>query len=128
LLSSLWRAQGSAASNVNLVVESEPTMLSINTAVPCGLILNELATNALKHAFQGRDSGEVRVSLHSDPEEGETRIVVRDNGTGLPSNFDWRQAKSLGLNLVQVLVKQISAKLEVTSGEGTEFSIRVLNQ
>jgi PAS domain S-box-containing protein len=124
LLTYIWRAQETAVSNIQLVLELEPTMLSINTAVPCGLILNELATNALKHAFQGLTSGEVKVSLHADP-EGELAIVVRDNGKGLPSNFNWKQAKSLGLSLVQILAKQISAKLEIVNGEGTEFSIRV---
>jgi PAS domain S-box-containing protein len=126
LLNYLWRAHGGAASGIRLVFESEPVPLSINAAIPCGLILNELATNALKHAFRGREKGEVRVSLHGDA-EGEVRIVVRDNGTGLPPDFDLRQAKSLGLSLVQILVKQLSARLEISSGEGTEFSIRMRN-
>ena len=95
---------------------------SVNAAVPCGLILNELATNALKHAFRGRDGGEVSVSLHGGP-AGKVCFRVRDNGTGLPAGLDWRQVKSLGLRLVQILAKQLSANVEAMSGEGTEFSV-----
>jgi two-component sensor histidine kinase len=105
--------------------------------VPCGLILNELATNALKHAFRGRGGrlgeagvgseagvqGEVTVSLRGGP-EGRVCLRVRDNGTGLPTGLDWRQANSLGLRLVQILAQQLDATVEVQSGEGTEFAVR----
>ena len=122
LLGYLWRAHGTVASSIRLALELDPVPLSVNTAVPCGLILNELATNALKHAFRGEKGGEVIVSLHRGPEGG-VCLRVRDNGTGLPEGLDWRKAKSLGLSLVQILAKQLSAIVEVNSGEGTEFSI-----
>ncbi len=94
--------------------------LSVNAAVPCGLILNELASNALKHAFRDRVGGEVIVSLRGGA-PGRVCLRVRDNGTGLPAGLDWRQADSLGLRLVQMLAKQLHAAVEVSSGEGTEF-------
>jgi two-component sensor histidine kinase len=124
LLGYLWRAHGTPTSYIRLALDLEPTPLSVNAAVPCGLILNELATNALKHAFRGRNSGEVIVSLHGNP-EGQVCLRMRDNGTGLPAGLDWRSAKSLGLCLVQILAKQLSATVEVSSvgGEGTEFSV-----
>ena len=103
-------------------MDLEPVPLSVNAAVPCGLILNELASNALKHAFPGRNGGEVGVSLRGGP-EGRVCLRVRDNGTGLPAGLDWRRADSLGLRLVQILAKQLDAAVEVSSGEGTEFSV-----
>jgi PAS domain S-box-containing protein len=122
LLVYLWRAYGNVASGIRLTLDLEPIHLSVNSAVPSGLILNELATNALKHAFRGRSSGEVIVSLHCGP-EGRACLRVRDDGKGLPAELDWRQAKSLGLSLVQILAKQLSASVEVHCDAGTEFSI-----
>lgn len=126
LLNYLWRAHGTTASGVRLALDLEPMSLSVNAAVPCGLILNELVSNALKHAFRDREAsgrgGEVAVSLRSDA-EGRVCLRVRDNGAGLPAGLDWRQADSLGLRLVQMLAGQLHATVEVVTseGEGTEF-------
>jgi two-component sensor histidine kinase len=105
-----------------LALDLELVPLSINAAVPCGLILNELVSNALKHAFRGRADGEVAVSLRGGP-DGQVRLRVRDNGTGLPAGLDWRQADSLGLRLVQMLAGQLHAAVEVSGKEGTEFTV-----
>jgi PAS domain S-box-containing protein len=123
LLNYLWRAHGTAASAVRLAMDLEPVSLAVNEAVPCGLILNELVSNALKHAFCGGTGGEVAVSLCY---EEESRIVLRvhDNGAGLPPGFDWRQARSLGLRLVQMLAVQLHAAVDVSAKGGTEFAIR----
>ena len=120
LLNYLWRAHGTAASGVRLALDLEPVPLSVNAAVPCGLILNELVSNALKHAFRDARAarggavvgGEVAVSLRGGP-EGRVCLRVRDNGTGLPAGLDWRQADSLGLRLVQMLAGQLHATVEV---------------
>jgi PAS domain S-box-containing protein len=124
LLNYLWRAHGSAASGVRLSLDLEPVFLSVNEAVPCGLILNELVTNALKHAFSGHGHAEgvVAVSLRGGP-QGQVGLCVRDNGAGLPAGVDWREARTLGLRLVQMLAGQLHAAVEVSSNEGTEFRI-----
>jgi len=122
LLNYLWRAHGSAASGIRLALDLEPVSLSVDTAVPCGLILNELTTNALKHAFRGGKGGEVAVSLRGAM-DGEVRLCVRDNGRGLPEGFDWKQASTLGLRLVQMLAGQLHAAVEVSTLEGTEFAL-----
>jgi PAS domain S-box-containing protein len=122
LLNYLWRAHGTAAPDARLDLDLESVPLPVNAAVPCGLILNELASNALKHAFRGRADGVVAVSLHAGP-EGRVCLRVRDNGTGLPAGLDWRQADSLGLRLVQMLAGQLHATVEVTGQEGTEFAV-----
>jgi two-component sensor histidine kinase len=84
--------------------------------------LNELAGNALKHAFPGHSEGEVIVSLCGSV-DGTVRLSVRDNGIGLPSEPDWRQSGSLGLRLVQMLAKQLRATVELNRDGGTEFQI-----
>jgi PAS domain S-box-containing protein len=123
LLNYLWRAQRADTSNIEMVLNLKPLPLSINQAVPCGLILNELVSNALNHAFQDRDSGEVRVEL-LESEQGLVQLRVVDNGTGLPEGFDWTQSKTLGLRLVLMLSGQLHAKVEVHSSEkGTRFDI-----
>ena len=129
LLNYLWRAHGTTAFGVRLSLDLEPVQISVNAAVPCGLVLNELASNALKHAFHGRGhrgeavvGGQVSVSLRGGP-EGRVCLRVRDNGTGLPAGLDWRQADSLGLRLVQMLAGQLDATVEVCSGQGTEFTV-----
>jgi PAS domain S-box-containing protein len=122
LLGYLWRAHGPAAASVTLKLDLEPVALPVDIAVPCGLILNELAGNTLKHAFQGLPGDEVIVSLRN-LQDGRILLGVRDNGKGLPEGFDWRQARSLGLRLVQMLASQLDAKVEVTSGKGVGFEI-----
>jgi two-component sensor histidine kinase len=122
LLNYLWRAHGNAAASAGLTFDLEPVSLPVDTAVPCGLILNELAGNALKHAFRGRDGGEVKVSLHNG-EDGRISLCVSDNGIGLPEGFDVQGTKSLGLRLVQMLARQVDAGVEVSSERGTKFEI-----
>jgi two-component sensor histidine kinase len=122
LLNYLWRAHGQSAAGIHLSLDLAPVMLPVNAAVPCGLILNELAGNALKHAFNGRNDGQVKVSLGPDS-DGRVRLAVRDNGIGLASDFDWRQGRSLGLRLVQMLAGQLHAAVAVSRDGGTEFTI-----
>ncbi len=122
LLNYLWRAHGCEASGIRLALDLEPVSLSVDAAVPCGLILNELATNALKHAFGGRADGVVTLSLRGAA-EGQVSLCVRDNGVGLPAGLDWMQANTLGLRLVQMLTAQLDAAVEASSLGGTEFTI-----
>lgn len=122
LLSYLWRAHGAIAAAVRMTFDLEPVLLPTDTAVTCGLILNELAVNALEHAFTGRADGELTISLHSGV-DGRTRLCVADNGVGLPRNLDWRQSSSLGLRLVKMLSKQLDSTVEVSSEGGTTFEI-----
>jgi two-component sensor histidine kinase len=123
LLRNLLKAH--ARRGVQVDLEAEPLALSVDTAVPCGLILNELVVNALKHAFVGRDAGRVRVSMAQD-EAGVVSLAVSDDGIGLPEGYDWRASGSLGLRLVLLLVEQIggSIDLEVGPSGGSTFSVQ----
>jgi two-component sensor histidine kinase/ABC-type amino acid transport substrate-binding protein/putative methionine-R-sulfoxide reductase with GAF domain len=122
LLGYLWRAYGASVSGVRLDLDLAPVFLPVNVAVPCGLILNELFSNALKHAFTGRESGAVTVSLRENV-QGAVQLRVGDNGMGLPPELNWEKARSLGLRLVQMLARQLHAAVEVASDQGTQFTI-----
>jgi two-component sensor histidine kinase len=123
LLHYLWRAHGSVAASIGLTFDLKPVFLPVEIAVPCGLILNELAGNALKHAFPGSSGGEVTVELQHDAATGAVCLRVRDNGVGLPTGLDWRQSRSLGLHLVQILAGQLRGTVATGTGPGADFSV-----
>jgi len=124
LFSYLCRAHGSPQAGVALKLDLQPLSLSVEKAVPCGLILNELVTNALKHAFRGRATGEIAAALSASA-DGWVRLRVSDNGVGLPAGMKWRESPSLGLRLIHLLAGQLSARVEVEvpAGGGTAFLI-----
>ena len=129
LLRSLWRSHSTLAAKVRLNLALAPVEVSIEKAVPCGLILNELASNALKHAFPNNRGGEVLVSLELNPATCDINLRVRDNGVGLPAGLDWSQSHSLGLRLVKLLAGQLNGTVETGTGPGSEFRVTFpLNQ
>lgn len=119
----LFRSFGARGDDIALTVEAEGVFLSIEAAVPCGLILNELISNCLKHAFPDGRTGEIGVRVVAGP-GGDTTLSVRDNGVGLPPALDVDHTETLGLQLVRTLVDQLHGALEVVRGERTEFRIR----
>ena len=123
LLQYLWRALGVTVDRVRLNLELAPVPMPIDTALHCGLILNELVSNALKHAFPAGRSGEITVSLAHVPATGAVNLRVRDNGAGLPAGLDWQTTESLGLRLVHLLTGQLRGTVEIGTGIGTEFCI-----
>jgi PAS domain S-box-containing protein len=123
LTSYLFQAYAVDAANVALMLDIDKVILDIDTAIPCGLIINELVSNALKHAFYSHAEGEINVALKAISEQ-DFLLRVRDNGRGLPANFDLNKVKSLGLQLVKVLTKQLEGTLEINGENGTEFCIR----
>jgi len=117
----LFKSFGADPQFIRFRVEGEQTFLSIDTAVPCGLVVNEILSNALKHAFPGARRGEIVVSLHSTNNTCEMRI--RDDGVGLQID-ESRAPRTLGLQLVRGLVQQIDGTYDVHTNGGTEFTIR----
>jgi len=108
---------------VHCSVHAEPGTLTVDDAVPCGLIVNELLTNCLKHAFPGERTGEVDVTFRSlDSELFE--IAVRDTGVGFPEDADYTQMPSMGMTLVTSLVEQLGGMLMLERGGGTMFRLR----
>ncbi|MBU0651887.1 MAG: response regulator [Proteobacteria bacterium] len=110
---------------MNLIVQADGEVyVDINKAIPCGLILNELISNALQHAFPGDGPGEIKIII-GETKETEIEIVIRDNGVGLPDDVDIHQPRTVGLHLVNGLVKnQIDGQIEVRRDNGTEFRIK----
>ncbi len=114
---------------VELVTELEDIEAPLDQAIPCGLILNEWVSNAMKYAFVGRSQGTITVKLGvqdvPDVEaDEEVSIEVKDDGVGLPEGFDWSGRDSLGLYLVQALSEQLDAELTAESDGGTRFLIK----
>ncbi len=123
LLGQLLQSYPVGDTRVAHVVHVDDYPFPISVAVPVGLIINELLSNALKHAFNGRDKGKIEVSLTA-PEEGRANLTVSDDGVGLPARFDIDKSKTLGLRLVKILAKdQLQGTLEVTSDRGVTFRI-----
>lgn len=105
------------------VVHVADCTLPISIAVPFGLVVNELISNAFKHAFVNRAEGKIEVSL-SASEKGAVCLTVSDDGVGLPEGFDFNTTKTLGLHLVKILVEdQLLGRLEIISEKGTTFTI-----
>jgi two-component sensor histidine kinase len=123
LSSYLFSAYGVNLENINLELELDSVALNLNTAIPCGLIINELVSNALKHAFPNNAKGTIYIALHFDEAKYYT-LSIRDNGIGLPPISEVKVVNSLGLKLVDVLVSQLKGTLQVNSHSGTEFSLR----
>lgn len=107
-----FKAQNDWASLVRLVLDLQPVEVATAQAIPCGLIVNELVTNSLKHAFPGGGEGEVVVAVRANADD-EVLLQINDTGVGLPDDFAARQAGSLGMQLVLDLVKQLHGRLEV---------------
>ncbi len=99
-----------------------PVVLGLEQAVPCGLIVNELVSNAFKHAFPGERGGEIRVELHAEP-EGRLALVVADDGVGLPPGLDHRHSDTLGLQLVVGLAQQLGARVDTHAAAGSTFRL-----
>ena len=106
---------------VDCRLEVEDLDLDIEKVVPCGLLITELLSNAYKHAFADDRSGNISISLQSSA--GQIELAVADDGVGLPAEFDYRQAKTLGLQLVTALVNQLGGTLELESDPGTRFRV-----
>jgi PAS domain S-box-containing protein len=111
------------AGTISLNINIGNISLGVDSAIPCGLIINELITNSLKYAFPDGRKGEIRVSL-SPLNENEVELVVGDNGVGIPEDVDFRKTASLGLRLVTILTEnQLHGKINLDRSRGTEFNI-----
>jgi PAS domain S-box-containing protein len=108
---------------VNFALEGEPIKVSINRAVPLGLIVNELISNSLKHAFPPGTSGTIRIRTDTHPDHFAIRIA--DNGIGIPEGIDPENAEKLGLMLVKSLADQLHADLSLDRRDGTMFTITI---
>lgn len=110
--------------SIRFHVQAEQVLLDIDPAISCALMINELVANAIKHAFPEGRSGEIWIELRS-ASDGSYTFTVRDNGVGLPADFDLRNAPSLGLSLVNDLTEQLNGTMTLDRTEGTRFVITI---
>ena len=122
LASYLRRSYGATSSQVSLKVDVDPVSLGIDMAIPCGLIVSELVSNALKHAFPDGRRGQILVRLYQSP-GNQCVLVVSDDGIGLPADLDLNVTQSLGLHLVNRLVAQLEGSIDVNRSGGTTHTI-----
>ncbi len=122
LCAHLSRAYGMQSRHVELAIRIGDVQLDLDRAVTCGLIVNELVSNALKHAFPDGRPGQVCVELQPSGDKQQV-LVVRDNGIGLPPDLDYHHADSLGLQLVDKLTEQLHGTIAVDRAGGTTFTI-----
>jgi PAS domain S-box-containing protein len=108
---------------VGLKIKSEGIFLGVDKAIPCGLIINELVSNAYKYAFNDSPKGEIYIELTSQKPE-KYLLIVKDNGVGIPADINIQETESLGMMLVTTLTEQLEGTLELDRLNGTKFTIR----
>lgn len=121
LVSSLYHSYTINSNRIKVRVDVESLEFDADTSIPLGLIINELFTNAMKHAFPGDKTGQIDVELHSEGDGFE--LEISDNGVGFPDGLDYKNVDSLGLRLVNSLTEQIDGKLELEKGTGAKFIV-----
>src|SRR3990172_10689727 len=124
LVSGLFQSYGISEDKVALNINAENVLLGIDSAIPCGLIINQLVSNSLKHAFPEYESGEINILIHSTDEDM-IELSIGDNGIGIPEDLDFRRTESLGLRIVNVLVEnQLHGEITLNRDRGTKFKIK----
>jgi len=122
VVNNLVSSYGISSQQIAIEFNLEPIALDVDTAIPCGLIVNELVSNCFKYAFVENESGSVKVEC-IDNGDRTIRLCVQDNGRGLPKNFNLEEIESLGLQLVQNLVEQLEGDLAFKGEQGTDIQI-----
>jgi len=126
LATQTFRSQMGSGQSVQLLLELTPLQVTMDQATPCGLLVNELLSNALKHGFPGGRTGSVCLQLQPDPTSGLWTVGVQDDGVGFPADFEQRRSCSLGLQLVSDLARQLGGTLQTghAPGGGARLSVR----
>jgi len=119
------RAQYGVERDISFSLQMAGVEVNLDIAVPCGLILNELITNAYKHAFPAGQPGEICVSFQERRGTVPTfELTVADNGVGLPAGLDWEKAETLGLRLIKMLSQQLNGSIKLDRSVGTVFHLQ----
>ncbi len=117
----LMQSYGVDPNKIRFDVHGEPIFIGIDRGVPAGLIVNELISNSLKHAFPEGQKGRIEVTLADDG--GMMALRIKDNGSGIPEEIDFRNTETLGLELVTTLVSQLEGEIDLDRKKGTSFNI-----
>ncbi|MBI5725825.1 MAG: PAS domain S-box protein [Planctomycetes bacterium] len=121
--SNLFHIFGVDQREIKLFIHIDNLDLDLDSAMPCGLIINELLSNALKHAFPASRPGEIRVAMNRE-KDGSLVLSISDNGRGIPADINTSKTTTLGLRLINILTYQLGGQLEIKRENGTEFILR----
>jgi two-component sensor histidine kinase len=123
LTNNILQSYAASIQKVRLVTDIQKIILNLDMSIPAGLIINELVTNSIKHAFTGSNEGNILINLHT--KDNTLFLEVSDTGKGFPKDIDFKNTNSLGLQLVNTLVEQLNGKLELSENKygGTSFYI-----
>ncbi|WP_293129273.1 PAS domain S-box protein [Microcoleus sp. bin38.metabat.b11b12b14.051] len=122
LVANLYQSFGCGNSSIQFNLNMDPIYLNIETAIPCGLIINELVSNSLKYAFNKTSSGEININF-SEINPQQFYLIIQDNGSGFPAGFDVGTSETLGLRLVRMLTQQLEGNIVVDTECGTCYHI-----
>ena len=122
ILKSLQSSYRLKEKNINLEIDIDEVIVSIDAAINLGLIINEIVVNSLKHAFTGKGGGTIIIRL-KEKESGILELIIKDNGRGIPENVDLENTDSLGILLINSFVKQVKGEIKLIRNNGTEFQI-----
>src|SRR5688572_9835006 len=120
LVENLFMSFNVLPERITTTIQAEKISLDIDTAVPCGLIINELVSNTLKHAFGENEKGELHITFRLTS-ENKLELVISDNGKGVPDDFEFEEVDSLGMQLISALTSQLDGKMTLKRGKGTTF-------
>lgn len=112
--------------DINININVDKVLIDVETAIPCGLIINELITNSFKHAFLDRSKGEMGITVKLI--DNNFKIIVYDDGVGFPENLDFKNTDTLGLSIVNILVSQLNGEIQLDRNNGTKFEITFKEQ
>lgn len=133
IMVNLFQTYGVDQDRISYNIRCEDIKLNMETSVPCGLIVTELVTNSIKHAFPSNpqplnkksgDNPEYKINVLLHLENEYINLIIDDNGIGFPDNLDFKNTESLGLELVNLLVNQLDGTIELYKKEGTQFNIK----
>ena len=122
LVDHLLFSYGGHSGKIKISMSIDEVFFDVDTAIPCGLIINELLSNALQHAFPDDRHGEIGITFTQDL--GEFILVITDNGIGFPTDLDYKKSASLGLQLVATLTNQLNGHMALDQTDGSTFTIR----
>jgi two-component sensor histidine kinase/CheY-like chemotaxis protein len=121
LVNQILRSNEILRDRISLDIQVDNILIAIDSAIPCGLIINELVANAIKHAFPGESGGEIRIRFSAV--NNRCILTISDNGAGLPASLDFQRTSSFGLYLVKMLTEQLEGEITVDRSGGTSFEI-----
>jgi two-component sensor histidine kinase len=124
LANSIFQNFGKISNGIDLKIDANNILIGFKQATTAGLIVNELVSNSLKHAFPNNKEGKIKITLRQI-EQDQIELTYYDNGIGIPEDFDWDNSKSLGMSLIKLLSeRQLNGSLELNREMGTCFIIK----